>query len=242
MLSLMLFCLFSTVFPTCADWSLRLPDLESECICIAYHNLCVYNLFSLQSTDTSAKDQDIIAAIVANVASRCGCDFGNGRLTDRVFQCFPSFPERVAYQAQLHGTLQANASQLAALLQDWASSVVTIPVQFLPLSVHNFCTASSSSPLMQQCPQQDATSPATATPATLPTTRPETDANTLSQPSNTPTISSNNQATVIIVVVVVICVTIIVIVIVVVILVIHRSSSSNKRLSFDLQNTKCVLQ
>ena len=28
--SLMLFRLFSAVFPTCADWSLRLPDLESE--------------------------------------------------------------------------------------------------------------------------------------------------------------------------------------------------------------------
>ena len=214
----MLFCLFLALFfqlvltgvSDCQAWRVSVNIIRCS--------LAILIIYYLQSTNTFAKDQDIVSAIVTNVASRCGCDFGSDRLTERVFQCFS--PKEVAYQAQLHGTLQANASQLAALLQDWASSVMSIPVQFLPLSVHNFCAATSSSSLFQQCSQEDAVTTSTATPP-----KATTDANT-----------SSNQAPIIIAVAVAICATIIVILIVVVILIIHRNS--NKRLSLDPQNSK----
>ncbi len=102
-------------------------------------------------------------AITVNVDSRCGCEFREDYITDRVFQCFPSSPHTVTYHAQLHGTLQANVSQLSTALQEWASSVGTVAVQFLPLSVESFCAVTSSSPL-EQCPT-DATTPSVDTSA-----------------------------------------------------------------------------
>lgn len=104
---------------------------------------------------------DIVDAIVDNMAARCGCSFTEDRITHRVFQCFPSSPDTVTYHALLHGTLQANVSYLLTVLQEWASSVNTVAVQFLPLSVESFCTVTSSSPV-ELCPGDVIPLPTTA--------------------------------------------------------------------------------
>ena len=81
----------------------------------------------------------------------CGYDFREDRITDRVFQCFPSSPLSVTYHAQLHGTLNANATDLFAAIQEWVSPSVTIPIQLLPLTVSSVCAVISSIPL-EHCP------------------------------------------------------------------------------------------
>ena len=88
---------------------------------------------------------DILEAIVEFMADRCACDFTADRLTDRVFLCHPSSPQSVTYQAQLHGTLQAPVTDLITLIEEWASSGDTIPVQFLPLKLDGACASLRSS-------------------------------------------------------------------------------------------------
>ena len=103
---------------------------------------------------------DIAEAIVANVALRCGCDFTEDHITNRVFQCFPSSPNTVTYHAQLHNTPQASASQLLTAMQEWVTSTDTIAVNFLPLTMDSICTEALSS-LQETCP--DDVLPSTAT-------------------------------------------------------------------------------
>ena len=79
------------------------------------------------------------------MAGRCSCAFTADQLTDRVFLCHPSSPQSVTYRAQLHGTLQAPVTDLITLIEEWASSGDTIPVQFLPLEVVGACASLSSS-------------------------------------------------------------------------------------------------
>ena len=131
---------------------------------------------------------DIVHAIVNNVASRCGCDFTEDRITHRVFQCFPSSSNTVTYHAQLHGILQANVSYLLTALEEWATSVNTIAVQFLPLSVESFCTVFSNSPL-ELCPG-DMTPPLPTTPTTAPTLL-IAETTTNSQPTSTVVFGEN---------------------------------------------------
>ena len=88
---------------------------------------------------------DIVVAIVEFMAAGCGCDFTADRLTDRVFLCSPSYLESVTYQVQLHGTLQAPVTDLLTMMEEWASSGVTIPVQLLPLTVDGGCASLTSS-------------------------------------------------------------------------------------------------
>ncbi len=104
-------------------------------------------------------------ALVANVVPRCGCAFSEDRIVDRVFQCFPSSPQSVTYHAQLHGTLNANASELFIAIQEWLSTDVTIPVQLLPLTVSSVCAVSSSTP-MEDCPGEMTTDPSSTPEAT----------------------------------------------------------------------------
>ena len=87
---------------------------------------------------------DIVEAIVKFMAVRCTCDFTADRLTDRVFLCHPSSPQSVTYQAQLHGTLQAPVTDLITMMEEWASSGDTIPVQFLPLKLEGVCASFDS--------------------------------------------------------------------------------------------------
>ena len=88
---------------------------------------------------------DIVEAIVNFLAVRCSCAFTADRLTDRVFLCHPSPPQSVTYQAQLHGTLQAPVTDLITMIEEWASSGDTIPVQFLPLILEGACASITSS-------------------------------------------------------------------------------------------------
>ena len=102
-----------------------------------------------------------------NVDSRCGCGFREDRITDRGFHCFPSSPQSVTYHAQLHGTYNANASDLIFTLQDWVSEGVTIiPVQFLPLTVSSVCAVSSSVPT-ENCPGEATPTPASTSATTV---------------------------------------------------------------------------
>ena len=91
-----------------------------------------------------------MSAIEDNVASRCGCDFREDRITNRVFRCFPSSPQFVTYHAQLHSTHNANASELISILQDWASAGATFPVQLLPLTVSSVCEVGAMP--LEHCP------------------------------------------------------------------------------------------
>ena len=88
---------------------------------------------------------DIVAAIVEFIAAGCGCDFTTSHLTDRVFQCPPSSPHSVMYQVRLHGTLQAPVIDLISMMDNWTSSGIIIPVQFLPLKVDGGCASLTSS-------------------------------------------------------------------------------------------------
>ena len=82
---------------------------------------------------------DIVEAIVKFLAVRCACAFTADRVTDRVVLFHPSSPQFVTYQAQLHGTLQAPVTDLISMIEEWASSGDTIPVQFLPLILKGSC-------------------------------------------------------------------------------------------------------
>lgn len=105
-------------------------------------------------------------AIVESIVPLCGCDFREDRITDRVFQCFSSSPQSVTYHAQLHGTLNANVSELIGDIEDWVSTGVTIPVQLLPLKVSSVCVVSSSIPV-DHCPGEATTGPPTTESSTL---------------------------------------------------------------------------
>ena len=112
--------------------------------------------------------------------SRCGCDFSEDRITDRVFECFSSSPQSVTYHAQLHGTLNANVSKLIADMQEWLSTGVTIPVQFLPLAVSSMCAVNSRTPL-EHCSSEATTE------------QPHTEQPLTEQP-NLPDIAGSNSA------------------------------------------------
>ena len=89
---------------------------------------------------------DIENAIIKFMKTNCGCDFTADRLTDRVFICDSNSPQSVIYQAQLHGTLQANVSGLVASFHKWISSDARfIPVQLSLLEIERFCIVSSNS-------------------------------------------------------------------------------------------------
>ena len=90
-------------------------------------------------------------AIVQAIVLYCGCNFTEHHVTDGEFQCFLSFPRTVSYHAKIRGTPQVNAPLLITALQEWADSVKTIIVQFMPLSVERFCTVTSGFSL-EECP------------------------------------------------------------------------------------------
>ena len=86
------------------------------------------------------KNEDIVRDIGQVVSSTCGCDFTSDRLTDSVFLCSSSSPNSVIYQAQLHGTIQANVYQLANIIhEEFYTKRKAICVQFSLLPVVEFC-------------------------------------------------------------------------------------------------------
>ena len=105
----------------------------------------------MQLVDLAAKDSDVVARIVEGIAELCECDFSEEFITDRVFQCFSSSPQSVIYHAQIARTPESSVVELTTHLQQWASSVVSIPVQFLRLSVDNICALTVSTP-QEECP------------------------------------------------------------------------------------------
>lgn len=179
---------------------------------------------------------DIVEAIVDNVVQRCGCNFREDRVTDRVFQCFQSSPHTVTYHAQLHGTLQANVSQLLTAMQEWFSSVDTIAVQFLPLSVESFCTVTSSSP-MERCPDDVIMreSPTAGTITTAETTNSQTTNNQTTN-SDEANVASNQLS--ITVAVVAVSVVVIVILVIVALAAILVSRSRHSSVNIQNDNTK----
>lgn len=109
-------------------------------------------------TDLAAKDGDLASEIVRNVNARCGCGFNLAHITNRVFDCFHSSPQAVIYHVQLHNTPDTSVAELTAHLQDWAASGVSIPIQFLPLFVNDFCVVSSGTPV-ELCSDEVTTAP-----------------------------------------------------------------------------------
>ena len=89
---------------------------------------------------------------------KCGCDFTSDRLTDSVFLCSSSSPNSVTYQAQLHGTLQANVSRLVWLFEEEVSHrIIEIKVLFSLLRIEKFCTvpAGTKVPCKEESTGQD---------------------------------------------------------------------------------------
>ena len=123
----------------------------------------------IQFDDPSVKNRDLVDVLVKNVVPRCGCDFREDRITDSVFQCFPSSPQSVTYHAQLHGTLNANVLELIAAIEEWVSSGVTIQIELQSLTVSIACAVNSSTPI-ELCPGEmmsdvtDTSSSTTTTP------------------------------------------------------------------------------
>ena len=80
---------------------------------------------------------------MSTVSSTCGCGFTSDLLTDSVFLCSSSSPNSVTYQAQLHGTPQANVSQLINIIEEEiVKRKVSIKVQFSLLFTENTCIVS----------------------------------------------------------------------------------------------------
>ena len=96
-------------------------------------------------TNPTSKGMDIENELIDFLRANCGCDFTADRLTDRFFICSSDLPQSVIYEARLHGTLQANASRLLTILEEWISSDTrSISVQFLLLGIERLCIVSSS--------------------------------------------------------------------------------------------------
>lgn len=117
-------------------------------------------LLILQKSDPISKDNDLVKIITDGIRELCGCNFMEDRITDMMFQCFPTSPKDIIFRAQLHGTLRVNVSDLANYLQKWADfDILHFPP---PLVLDSFCTLNSSMPV-EQCP--DVRSASTAFPA-----------------------------------------------------------------------------
>ena len=96
------------------------------------------------------------------MATRCGCGFTESHITDRTFHCFPSSPQSVTYHGLLYGTQDNDAMELVSDIQEWVSSGVSIPIQFISLSVDEFCAVTSST-AVEQCLRDDVTTMTTQT-------------------------------------------------------------------------------
>ena len=95
---------------------------------------------SLFQPSKAERNNDVVNGIVSTLSSSCGCGFTSGHLTDSVFLCSSSSPNSVTYQAQLHGTPQANVSQLVKTIEEEIfKGRMSIKVQFFVLLVENIC-------------------------------------------------------------------------------------------------------
>ena len=93
-----------------------------------------------QSSNAREKNNDIVNEIVSRLSSSCGCGFTSDLLTDSVFLCSSSSSNSVTYQTQLHGTPQANASQLIKIVEEKIfKKGISIKVQFSLLFIENTC-------------------------------------------------------------------------------------------------------
>ena len=90
-----------------------------------------------QSSNAREKNDDVVNELVRTISSSCGCGFSSSHLTDSVFLCSSSSPNSVTYQAQLHGTPQANVSQLIDIVKE--ERKMSIKVQFSVLSIQKIC-------------------------------------------------------------------------------------------------------
>ena len=93
-------------------------------------------IYIFQSSNAREKNDDIVNELMRTVSSSCGCDFTSGHLTDSVFLCSSSSPNSLTYQAQLHGTPQANVSQLIVIIEQ---EITKVKVQFSLLTIQKIC-------------------------------------------------------------------------------------------------------
>ena len=99
----------------------------------------------------SAKDLDVLEAIISNIVLQCGCVFTEDHVKERSFQCFPSSPEAVTYRAELHGTREASVQDLLGDMKQWIQGGPSITVQLQLLTVDSSCNASISSLTEPEC-------------------------------------------------------------------------------------------
>ena len=115
----------------------------------------------LQDEDRFSKDSDIVRAITANVATRCGCTFTNDRITERNFQCFPSSPQAVTYRARLDGTRGATVADLLQDIEEWIEDGASFPVQLQLLTVDSSCSVGIGSFTESECTANSVTTSST---------------------------------------------------------------------------------
>jgi len=121
-----------------------------------------YRLFTIvfQSVKAKEKNDDVVNKIVSTVLDKCGCDFTSDQLTESVFLCSSSSPNSITYQVQLHGTLQANVSQILKIIQEeLLNRRMSVKVQFSLLYIGKVCVV----PYGTESPCEDVSSISTGT-------------------------------------------------------------------------------
>ena len=76
---------------------------------------------------------------------QCQCGLGVDQITAAGFKCFPESPTAVTFRAEISGSLQLSASELARFLEAWVSSGAVVLVQAQILTIDDTCDVIISS-------------------------------------------------------------------------------------------------
>ena len=73
--------------------------------------------------------------MVQKTEELCQCGLSADRITEGAFQCFMNSDQQVTFRARIHGTAQANSSQLITYIEQWVATETSIAVQRVRIRV-----------------------------------------------------------------------------------------------------------
>ena len=73
--------------------------------------------------------------MVQKTEQLCQCGLSTDRITEGAFQCFMNSDQQVTFRARIHGTAQANSSQLITYIEQWVTTETSIAVQRVRIRV-----------------------------------------------------------------------------------------------------------
>ena len=73
--------------------------------------------------------------MVQKTEQLCQCELSADRITEGAFQCFMNSDQQVTFRARIHGTAQANSSQLITYIEQWVATETSIAVQRVRIRV-----------------------------------------------------------------------------------------------------------